>query len=221
MIAVKMIAYRAETALTGLLTGATVDIPAARRLLQDLFVTEADILPDAENKILRIRVHGASRPAANRSYQSTALPVHPSPFMEAGFGVEPNKTESESSTGLQSAESTGSLNQPECPLNGFAYLFNMKKLPAGQRVRCTQFSGQPDILQVIAEVLPFILTQNSEGKCEKSPKITHIKSTIEMMGEIVNLGMAVVAGGDTVFGASCHYLIELDFSIDVPFLIEP
>jgi hypothetical protein len=47
-----------------------VDTPAARRLLQDLFVTEADILPDAENKILKIKVHSASRPAANRSFQS-------------------------------------------------------------------------------------------------------------------------------------------------------
>jgi transposase len=64
---VRMIAYRAETAMTGLLTGATVDTPAARRLLQDLFVTEADIFPDAESKILQIKIHGASRPAANRS----------------------------------------------------------------------------------------------------------------------------------------------------------
>jgi hypothetical protein len=67
---IKMIAYRAETAMTGLLTGPTVDTAAARCLLQNLFVTEADILPDAENKILRIKVHGASRPAANRSLQS-------------------------------------------------------------------------------------------------------------------------------------------------------
>ncbi len=67
---IKMIAYRAETAMTGLLAGPTVDTPAARRLLQDLFVTEADILPDPENKVLRIQVHGASRPAANRSILS-------------------------------------------------------------------------------------------------------------------------------------------------------
>ena len=67
---VKMIAYRAETAMTGLLTGSTIDIPAARRLLQSLFMTEADILPDPENKILQIRVHGASRPAANGALQS-------------------------------------------------------------------------------------------------------------------------------------------------------
>lgn len=67
---VKMIAYRAETAMTGLLTGSTIDIPAARQLLQSLFMTEADILPDPENKILKIRVHDASRPAANEALQS-------------------------------------------------------------------------------------------------------------------------------------------------------
>lgn len=33
-------------------------------------------------------------------------------FKEAGFGVEPNRKVSASSTGLQSAGSTGSLNQP-------------------------------------------------------------------------------------------------------------
>jgi transposase len=66
MDTIRMIAYRAETAMVGLMTGPTVDSPAARRLLQDLFVTEADILPDPENKQLNIRVHSASRPAANR-----------------------------------------------------------------------------------------------------------------------------------------------------------
>jgi hypothetical protein len=67
MDTVRMIAYRAETALAGLLVGPTVDFAAARSLLQDLFVTEADILPDPANKLLHVRVHGASRPAANRS----------------------------------------------------------------------------------------------------------------------------------------------------------
>jgi len=67
MDTVRMIAYRAETAMAGLLVGQTVDFAAARCLLQDLFATEADILPDSENKILQVRVHGASRPAANRS----------------------------------------------------------------------------------------------------------------------------------------------------------
>jgi len=67
MDTIRMIAYRAETAMVELITGPTVDSPAARRLLQDLFVTESDILPDPENKQLNIRVHSASRPAANRA----------------------------------------------------------------------------------------------------------------------------------------------------------
>ncbi len=64
---VHMIAYRAETAMVGLLTGPAVDSATARTLLQDLFVTEADLLPEPENQLLRIRLHSASTPAANRA----------------------------------------------------------------------------------------------------------------------------------------------------------
>jgi len=64
---VRMIAYRAETAMANILTGPTVTMADARRLLQDLFVTSADILPDPENETPRIRVHSASRPSANRT----------------------------------------------------------------------------------------------------------------------------------------------------------
>ncbi len=67
MDTIRMIAYRAETAMVGLLRGPTVDSPQARQLLQDLFVTEADISPDPENKKLHIHVHNASRAAANRA----------------------------------------------------------------------------------------------------------------------------------------------------------
>jgi transposase len=65
MDTVRMISYRAETAMAGLLKGPTVDTAAARRLLQDLYVTEADILPQPEENLLHVRVHNASRPAAN------------------------------------------------------------------------------------------------------------------------------------------------------------
>jgi hypothetical protein len=67
MDTVRMIAYRAETAMAGLLLGPTVNMSDARRLLQGLFVTDADILPDIENQCLRVRVHNASTPADNRS----------------------------------------------------------------------------------------------------------------------------------------------------------
>ena len=45
----------------------TIDTPASRRLLQDLFSTEADILPDHHNQRLLVNVHRASRPAADQA----------------------------------------------------------------------------------------------------------------------------------------------------------
>lgn len=67
MDTVRMIAYISETAMVSLLKSTTVDSPAARRLLQDLFVTEADILPNMKEGLLVVRIHSASRPAASRS----------------------------------------------------------------------------------------------------------------------------------------------------------
>ncbi len=66
---IRMVAYRTETAMAGQLRSKTVDTTAARQLLIDLFTTEADILPDKEKKILCVRIHGASRPAANRALE--------------------------------------------------------------------------------------------------------------------------------------------------------
>lgn len=67
MDTVKMIAYRAETAMANLLVDKTVDSSDARKLLQGLYVNTADILPEPENSLLRIRIHGSSRPAIDRS----------------------------------------------------------------------------------------------------------------------------------------------------------
>ncbi len=70
MDTIHMIAYRTETAMTGLVIGPTIDSAAARALLQDLFVTEADIIPDVEAEKLVVRVHCASTPAANRAFEN-------------------------------------------------------------------------------------------------------------------------------------------------------
>ena len=68
MDTIKMISYRGETAMANLLKNSTenVDIPAARQLLQDLYVMEANILPQPEDKLLHIQIHNASRPAVNK-----------------------------------------------------------------------------------------------------------------------------------------------------------
>jgi len=69
MDTVKMIAYRAETSMGNLLKDEITDMASARRLLQNLYVTEADILPQPENGRLLVRIHNASRPAANKKIQ--------------------------------------------------------------------------------------------------------------------------------------------------------
>jgi len=69
MDTIKMLVYRAETAMAQLIKDDIVDMAAARRLMQDLFVATVDILPDEEKQQLTIKIHGASRPAANRKIQ--------------------------------------------------------------------------------------------------------------------------------------------------------
>lgn len=65
MDAVRMIAYRAETAMCALLGPLGMQLTHARRLLQDLFVTEADLLPDPVTGRLEVHVHRGSRPAVD------------------------------------------------------------------------------------------------------------------------------------------------------------
>lgn len=65
--AVHMIAYRAETALCALVRGATIDNAAARRVLQDLFVMEADLRPDPSTGVLHVEIHRGPRPVIDRT----------------------------------------------------------------------------------------------------------------------------------------------------------
>ncbi len=69
MDTIRMIAYRAETAMAGVLVSPTLDLASARSLLQDLFVMEADVLPDQANRLVRVLVHGTSRPVVNRALE--------------------------------------------------------------------------------------------------------------------------------------------------------
>jgi len=54
---IKMIAYRAETAMANTLREHHSHPDEARRLLQSLFTTEADLIPDTQNKTLIVRLH--------------------------------------------------------------------------------------------------------------------------------------------------------------------
>ena len=64
---VKMIAYRAETAMASIVREKLARTDDARSLLRDLFRSEADLLPDLEQRTLRVQVHPMSNPRSNRA----------------------------------------------------------------------------------------------------------------------------------------------------------
>ena len=52
----KIIAYRAETAMASIVREALARTDDSRSLLRDLFRSEADLLPDVEHRLLRVHV---------------------------------------------------------------------------------------------------------------------------------------------------------------------
>jgi hypothetical protein len=63
---IKMIAYRAETAMANSLREYLERPDEARRLLAALYTTEADLLPDREAGILTVRLHHSANAATDR-----------------------------------------------------------------------------------------------------------------------------------------------------------
>lgn len=67
--AVHMIVYRAATAMLPMLMNETVNSADAREILQTLFVTEADVLPDVLHERLRVRIHRSPCSVTDRHRQ--------------------------------------------------------------------------------------------------------------------------------------------------------
>jgi hypothetical protein len=63
---IKMIAYRAETSLVSILREHLARSDDARTLIRQIFETEADLLPDATNKTLTVRIHHLTQAAHDR-----------------------------------------------------------------------------------------------------------------------------------------------------------
>jgi len=64
---VKMIAYRAETAMAGIVREELARTDDARSLLRDLFRSEADLLPDTKEGVLRVNVHPMANARSNHA----------------------------------------------------------------------------------------------------------------------------------------------------------
>jgi transposase len=66
---VKLVAYRAETAMSGLLKEKLRREDDSRSLLRDLFRSDADLIPDCDGQVLDVRLHTLANPRFNRAVQ--------------------------------------------------------------------------------------------------------------------------------------------------------
>jgi transposase len=66
---VKMIAYRAETAMTRIVREALARDDDARAVVRDVFRSEADLSPDTQGGVLNVCVHPMANPRSNRAIQ--------------------------------------------------------------------------------------------------------------------------------------------------------
>jgi len=64
---VKLVAYRAETAMSDLLREELRREDDSRSLLRDLFRSDADVIPDCEGQVLQVRLHTLANPRSNRA----------------------------------------------------------------------------------------------------------------------------------------------------------
>ena len=85
---VKMIAYRAETAMAAIVRESLARTDDARSLLCDLFRSEADLLPDLEQQILRVQVHPMSNPRSNLAIAHLLKHLNAAEFTYPGTSLQ-------------------------------------------------------------------------------------------------------------------------------------
>ena len=99
---IKMIAYRAETAMANCLREHLTRPDEARRLLCALYTTEADLLPDPVAGTLTVRLHHSANAATDQAHRETLRRTHRhrngfpadefAPGAEIGFSVNSRKS---------------------------------------------------------------------------------------------------------------------------------
>jgi len=84
MDTVKMIAYRAETAMTSIVREQLARHDDARTLLCDLFRSEADIVPNLEQKTLLVAIHPMTNQRNNRAIEHLLQQLNDADFTYPG-----------------------------------------------------------------------------------------------------------------------------------------
>ncbi len=85
---VKMIAYRAETAMVGLLKPHLAKAEEARALIRELFVSSADLRPSSEDNTLCVRVHRMASPAHDRAIEKLLNELNQENFHHPETGMK-------------------------------------------------------------------------------------------------------------------------------------
>jgi transposase len=81
---VKLVAYRAETALATIVREELSHADEARSLLRDLFRSDADIYPDEAAGVLEVRLHTLANPRSNRAIQHLLDHLNAAEFVYPG-----------------------------------------------------------------------------------------------------------------------------------------
>jgi len=87
MDTVKMIAYRAETAMVAIVREQLVRQDDARALIRDLCTADADILPDYDSNSLSIRIHSMANPRQNRAVEHLLQTLNDASFNYPGTSI--------------------------------------------------------------------------------------------------------------------------------------
>ena len=85
---IKLIAYRAETAITKIVREALSRQDDARSLVRDLFRSEADLSPDVEAGLLRVTVHPMANPRSNRAIEHLLGVLNDAEFTYLGTNLK-------------------------------------------------------------------------------------------------------------------------------------
>lgn len=84
---IKMIAYRAETALVNIVREKLTRKDDARSLIRDLCMSDADILPDLDSGTLTIQVHSMANPRSNRAIEHLLAYLNDAEFHYPGTNL--------------------------------------------------------------------------------------------------------------------------------------
>jgi transposase len=84
---VKLVAYRAETALTMIVREKLAHENEARALIRDLFRSDADLHPDEAGGVLTVRLHTLANPRSNRAIQHLLEHLNAAEFTHPGTNL--------------------------------------------------------------------------------------------------------------------------------------